>query len=159
MPVTSAERNKEMTLTRLGNRAVLTAASLALCALSLALPTPAIADSNSVSLTLGPIPQVPISACVDTTCVSTPALTSATLTATATITGDSLPLALLTSASCPTSTLGIAVRVSSLKPVTVTVSGSVSGTTTNGPVTIPVGPITETIVPGTPGVLVSACTT
>ncbi len=150
-----------MTLSRLGNRAVLTVASLALGALPLALPTPAFADTHSVSLTLGPVPlpQVPISACVDTTCVSTPALTSATLTATASVTGGPLPLVLLTPASCPTGSLGIGVQVSSLKPVTVTVGGSVSGTTTNGPVTIPLGPVTETIVPGTPGVLVSACTT
>ena len=149
-----------MTFPRPGRRAVVTAASLALALLPLTWPTPAFADTHSVSLTLGPapLPQVPVSACIDTTCVSTPALTGAMLTATVTVTGSPLPLVILTPATCPGAGQGIAIEVSSLRPVTVTISGSVAGTTPSGPVTIPVGPVTETVATGTPGVLVSACT-
>ncbi|MFI6849445.1 hypothetical protein OG535_39205 [Kitasatospora sp. NBC_00085] len=150
-----------MALSRLGHRAVMAAASLALGVLPLAAwPAPAVAGSHSVSLAIGPVPvpHVSVSACVDATCVSTPALTSVKLVATATVTGGPLPAVVLTPATCPNGGQGVAVQVTSLQPVTVTVSGTVSGTTTSGPVSIPVGPVTETILPGTPGVLVSACT-
>ncbi|AUY53736.1 hypothetical protein C2142_38475 [Streptomyces sp. CB01881] len=80
------------------------------------------------------------------------------LVATATVTGGPLPAVVLTPAACPNGGRGVAVRVTSLQRVTATISGTVSGTTTSGPVSIPVGPVTKTIFPGTPGVLVSACT-
>ncbi|MCW7944427.1 hypothetical protein AAW14_20990 [Streptomyces hygroscopicus] len=134
-------------------------AAVALGALPFAAPAPAFAASHSVGLTVGPvpIPQVPLSACIDTTCVSTPPLNSVKLTTTATVNGLALPV--LTAASCPNGGQGAAIRVSSLTPTTVTISGSVTGTSSSGPVNIPLGPVTERITPGTPGVLVSACTT
>ncbi len=148
-----------MSLSRLGKRMAMTTAAVALGALPLAAPTPAFAASHSVSLTVGPVPvpQVPLSACIDTTCVSTPSLNSVTLTTTATVDGLALPI--LIPVPCPNGGQGVAISVSSLKPTTVTVSGSVSGTSSSGPVNIPLGPVTERITPGTPGILVSACTT
>ncbi|WP_055495668.1 hypothetical protein [Streptomyces sp. TP-A0356] len=137
----------------------MTTAAVALGALPFTAPTPAFAASHSVSLTVGPVPvpHVPLSACIDTTCVSTPPLNSVTLSTTATVNGPALPI--LTPAPCPNGGRGAAIRISSLTPTTVTISGSVSGTSSSGQVNIPLGPVTETITPGTPGVLVSACTT
>lgn len=151
-----------MTLSRLANRVALAATSLTLAALPLAAPTAAFAASHSVSLSVGPVPvpQVPVTACVDTACVTTPPLTSVSLTATATVNHGPLPLVLLLPTLCPNGGTGVAVSVTSLQPITLTLSGSVSGTTTGGgSVSYPLGPVTETLVPGTPGVLVSACTT
>ncbi|WP_035839098.1 hypothetical protein [Kitasatospora azatica] len=149
-----------MTFSRLGGRAALQAAALTLGVLPLVLATPAFADSHSVSLAVGPlpVPHVPVTACIDTTCVTTPPLTSVTLAATATVTSGPLPVVLLLPASCPNGGSGVEISVSSLQPVTVTVSGSLSGTTTSGPISIPLGPVTQTVGPGTPGLLVSACT-
>lgn len=148
-----------MSLSRLGKRVVMTTAAVALGALPFAAPAPAFADSHSVTLTVGPVPvpNVPLSACIDTTCVSTPPLKTVKLTTTVTVNGGALPT--LTPASCPNGGLGAAIRISSLTPSTVTISGSVSGTSSSGPVNIPLGPVTGQVGPGTPGVLVSACTT
>ncbi|MEU9047586.1 MULTISPECIES: hypothetical protein [unclassified Kitasatospora] len=150
-----------MTLSRLANRVAVTTASLALAAIPLTAATPAFADSHSVSVSVGPVslPQVPVTACVDSSCVTTPPLTSASLTATATVTHGPLPMVLLLPTVCPNGGTGLALQVTSLVPVTVTVSGSISGTTTSGtPVSVPLGPVTQTLTPGTPGLVVSACT-
>jgi hypothetical protein len=139
------------------NRAALSAASLTLGILPLAFASPAFA-SNSASLTVGPVPllQAPVTACVDSTCASLPELTSVSLTTTVTVDGSLSPV-VLTPTACP-SGLGVAVRVTTTQTMSVTLNGLVSGTTTSGPVSVPVGPKTVTITAGTPGVLVSACT-
>ncbi|WP_354637070.1 hypothetical protein [Kitasatospora camelliae] len=150
-----------MVLSRLGSRAVMAAASLALGVLPLAMgPAPAVAASRSVSLAVGPVPvpNVSVSACIDAECVSTPVLTSVRLSVTATVTNGPLPAVVLSTAACPNGGLGVAIRATSNQAVTVSLRGTVSGTTTSGSVSIPLGPVTETILPGTPGVLVSACT-
>jgi hypothetical protein len=49
--------------------------------------------------------------------------------------------------------------VNTLVAATMSVSGSVSGTDVNGqPFTIPIGPVSQTLGTGAPGIAVSACT-
>ncbi|WP_225839632.1 hypothetical protein [Streptomyces sp. NK08204] len=149
-----------MAISGLRNRVVLGVTGIAFGVIPLISASPAFATPISTSLTVGPavLPQVPVSACIDTTCVATPTLTSVQLTATATVDGSITPV-VLTPEVCPNGGLGVAVRVTTTQTLSVTLSADVSGTTPSGsPVDISVGPKTETITAGTPGALISACT-
>ncbi|MGW0879486.1 hypothetical protein [Streptomyces sp. NPDC002671] len=149
-----------MAISRLRNRIALGVTGIAFGVIPLISASPAFAVPTSTSLTVGPValPQVPVSACVDTTCVSTPTLASVTLTATATVDGSITPV-VLTREDCPNGGLGAAVRVTTTQTVSVTLSAAVSGTTASGgPYSTSVGPKTETITAGAPGALISACT-
>ncbi len=62
--------------------------------------------------------------------------------------------------SLPARSNGVAFTVNTLVAATVSVSGSVSGTDVNGqPFTIPIGPVSQTLGTGTPGIAESARTT
>lgn len=127
-------------------------------ALSLVAASPA--SAATVSTTLGPIPvpSVPLSVCVNSTCVSTPAATSVTLSATVSASGATVPL--IAPGSCPAGSTGAAFTVNTLTAATVGISGSLSGTGVDGqPFSIPIGPVSQTLGTGTPGIAVSACTT
>ncbi|WP_042386502.1 hypothetical protein [Streptacidiphilus melanogenes] len=150
-----------MLLPRLTGHIALLAATLALAAVPLALPATARAAEDTLSLSVGPVPvpNVPVSVCLDSSCVATPPLTSVSLTVAAGVRHGPLPVVVLTAAACPAGGKGVAISVTSLAPVTVTVSASVSGiTTAGGPLRVPLGPVTQQLTPGSPGLLVSACT-
>ncbi len=130
------------------------AAALGLAALTTA--APAHADTHTVTLSVGPVslPLSPVAACLDGTCVTSPALTSVSLSVAATTDTSVTPS--LATVPCPNGALGAAVKVTTATTATVTLSADVTGTSPNGPVDIPLGP--KTITVSTPGVIVSACT-
>ena len=133
-------------------------AAAALGGLSLVAASPASAATVSVGLGPIPVPSVPVSVCVNSTCVSTPAATSVALSAAVSVSGVTVPL--IESGSCPAGSVGVAFTVNTLLAATVTISGSLSGTAVNGqPFSIPLGPVSQTLSTGTPGIAVSACTT
>lgn len=124
------------------------------------LASAASASAATISTTVGPIPvpSVPVSVCVNSTCVTTPAATSITLAATVSETGSLAPV--LVPGTCPPGKIGIAFTVNTLATATVSIEGSLSGTATNGQsFSVPIGPYSQTISTGTPGIAVSACTT
>jgi len=130
-------------------------AAAVLGVLSLAAASPASAATVSTSIGPIPVPSVPVSVCVNSSCVTTPAATSITLNATVTAHGPTLPL--ITPGSCPAGSTGAAFTIDALGAA-ITVGGSVSGTSTGGSsFSIPIGPYT--VGASTPGVSVSACTT
>jgi len=139
--------------------AVAVVATAAALAAPLAWASPALAEPHTVTVTVGPVsaPGVPVSACVDSTCASTPAVTELALTAS--VTADAAASSvLLEPVACPTGSDGAAVRVSTSTTVTVRVSATLSGTGPEGPVLVTVGPKTHTLSASTPGVVVSSCT-
>lgn len=127
--------------------------------LLLALATPAAAAPHTATLTVGPVslPSVlPVKGCVDDDCVTTPALTDVTLTVNATTDTSGDPV-VLTSVPCPTGA-GAAITVTTTVTAKVTIAAQVTGNGPTGPVNIPLGPKTQTITAGTPGLTVSSCT-
>jgi hypothetical protein len=137
-------------------RMLAVATAVVLTPMIFAVATPAFADSHTVTLSVGPVslPGLPVSACIDGTCVSTPVLTSVGVSVTATTDTSVAPT--LAAVSCPNGGLGVAVVVTTATSVSVTISALVTGTSPDGPVSVPVGP--ETVTVSTPGVIVSACT-
>ncbi|HEU5356214.1 MAG TPA: hypothetical protein VFU65_17205 [Actinocrinis sp.] len=147
-----------MSLARWFRRLGPAVAAAALATLSLAAAPPASAATISTSLGPIPVPSVPLSVCVNSTCVSTPAATSITLSATVSANGITVPV--VEPGSCPAGSIGAAFTANTLTAATVTISGSLSGTGVNGqPFNIPIGPYSQTLGTGTPGIAVSACTT
>ena len=115
--------------------------------------------SNTLTTTVGPlsIPSVPVSICLDSTCVSTPALTSVTIVQTVTV--DGLVLPIVTPGLCPNGGAGVVLTVSSLTPASATITETVSGVGADGqPFSQTIGPRTVTLGLGGPGFTVNACT-
>lgn len=136
---------------RLGVVAVAGAALMTFTAASSAEAAP-----QTVTLAVGPIalPGVPVSACVNSTCQTTPSLTSVTLNVSATADTSAAPT--LTAVSCPNGGTGAAVKLTTATSASATVSAQVSGTKTDGtPFQLSQG---QTVNVSTPGVIISACT-
>ncbi|NYI05345.1 hypothetical protein [Allostreptomyces psammosilenae] len=126
--------------------------------LLLALASPAAAEPHTATLTVGPVnlpAVVPVEACIDDLCVSTPEATDVTLRVVATTLTEGQPLE-LTSVPCP-SGHGAAVTVSTSVTATVTIEALVTGNGPLGPISVPVGPRIQTIGADTPGVTVLSC--
>lgn len=95
--------------------------------------------ATTVSLTAGPIPlpNIPVKACINANCVSTPPLSTVKLTVDASVTLN-LSLGSLTSilptitaAACPNGETGVALDVTT-GAAAVTLGGTITGTIENG---------------------------
>ena len=123
---------------------------------SLAMTGTALAQTQTVSGSVGPVPvpNVPVQVCVNSTCQQTPALSAVGLNATASAAANpALPT--ITPGTCASGTGGtLVIRGGSS---TATVTGSVTGTLPNGsPFSAPIPPVT--VAPGGT-TTISACTT
>lgn len=118
------------------------------------LSSPALAGTNTVTVTAGPfeVPGAPVSVCINSDCVTLEdpvATLFVTLTVTATIGTPTI-----TTSACPAPAIGSVFTIST-GGTSVTVSGAVSGTLPDGsPFSQPIGPTT---VPGLSTVTVSVC--
>jgi hypothetical protein len=118
-----------------------------------AVAAPANAATASLSLGPVPVPSVPVTVCVNGSCAAVPAVTSVSLSLTATTSGPALPV--IIPVLCPPGTVGVGAKITAIGG-SATITGDVSGTTGSGPFHIPIGPLTTG--PGLPGATVSACT-
>jgi hypothetical protein len=92
---------------------------------------------------------------VDSSCVSTPALSEATLSVTVDASGLTLPV--IVPGLCPAGQVGAVLTISSLLPSNLTISGEISGELVNGsPFTLPIGPVPINLGSGQTAT-VSAC--
>lgn len=123
---------------------------------SLAVTGTALAQSQTVSGSVGPVPvpNVPVQVCVNSTCQQTPALSSVGLTLTASADANAV-LPTITPGTCASGVGGTLVVNGGSS--TATVSGSVTGMLPNGsPFSLPIAPVT---VAPNGATTISACTT
>lgn len=117
-------------------------AAAVICTLggAVALAAPANAAPLTVSATVGPvaIPHVPVSVCVNSTCVTTPAATTVSLTASVKVNLANLSLPTITPTLCSNG-LGVAVVVHTGSLAGGVVTASVTLTVNGVPTTIPLG--------------------
>lgn len=121
---------------------------LGLASAAAVLAVTGIAAAATVSLTIGPLPlpDIPVEVCINSTCIETPALESASLNVTAQAAGLVVPV--IIPGPCPSGQIGSVLTVSSLTPGDVTIGATLSGTLPTGqafsqaigPVTLPLGP-------------------
>ncbi len=138
-------------------KATLLAATCCLVSLALIGPASALGTTKTVKATVGPVsvPAVPVQVCVDDTCVTGPAATTVTLTASATAAVDVNPTVVPPSITPGTCSAGTgAVLVVNTGSVGATVQGLVKLTVNGTTQTIP---ISETIATPNKTVTVSAC--
>lgn len=126
---------------------------------ALASSAPAFALSNTVSVTVGPapLPNVPVSVCLNATCVTPPSYSVGLLSVTATADLAIGALPTITPGICPAGQGGVVLVVTTGTSTTI-VSATVSGTGLDGsPFSLPLGPVT--VSPSSKTVTVSACST
>ena len=138
-------------------RATLLAAVCGAVSLALMWPASAVGTTKTVTATVGPVsvPAVPVKVCVDSTCVSGPAASTVTLTASATAGVDVNPTVVPPSITPGTCSAGTgAVLVVNTGSVGATIQGLVKLTVNGTTQTIP---IAQTIATPNKTVTVSAC--
>lgn len=104
-------------------------------------PTGSTVFAATAFLTVGPIVlpiAVPVSACINSICVSTPSETNS-ITLTAPVT-DTVGVAVLTPGTCPLGEVGAVINIST--GGSATISGTVSGTADGMPFSELLGPVT-----------------
>lgn len=133
-------------------------ATTGLLALVTSLAGPALAASETISASVGPvaIPEVPVEICVGDECQTTPPVDSASIALEAMFDVDAGDPPTITQDECPEGQSGLALVVNT-GSASATVSGTVTVSLPDGSTeTIPVGPVT---VGGSESVTVSVCTT
>lgn len=123
----------------------------------------ALGATTTASVTVGPVPlpNVPVKVCVNSDCVSTPALSSVKLKVAAGLTTTSLLPAppVLVPLSCPAGQAGLRVRITTPAAGKLSVTVKVSGKLPTGAAFAKtVGPISTPALPGSV-TTISACTT